>query len=138
MTGRKKMTCEHHHGDFVSGYWLCGQCYAKLPARPHWLYMQMGTGLEGEPVIPRQRVRVAEIVTAPGGLTLSGFIAQIANRVTVKHRWSIQRLYATNYAIGLLKSLGEEFGSSGFDWTVQDAWAIVAEDMQDWEEGEGN
>jgi len=133
------MTCEHLHGDFVSGYWLCGQCYAKLPARPHWLYMQTGTGLEGEPITPRQKVRVAEIVTAVGGLTLSAFIAAIARRLVVKSGGNFGMSDATDYAIDLLESLGEEFGSSGFDWTVEDAWAIVDDDMQDWEQGgEGN
>ncbi|WP_158442337.1 hypothetical protein [Paracoccus aminophilus] len=42
-------TCKHQNGDFVNGYWLCGQCFRKLPERPGEIYWKPSVEAKGYP-----------------------------------------------------------------------------------------
>ena len=131
------MNCKHKHGDNVSTYWLCGQCYSKLPDRPVKYVMRRATVGDGDfegKVMPERQIPIyAPIKVADGGHTLSAFVKAIASRLVVMTRGSMGMDDATDYAVSLLESIDEEFGVHDFDWSTSGAWEIVDEDMQHWD-----
>ena len=131
------MTCNHEHGDNVSTYWLCGQCYSKLPDRPVKYVMRRATAGDGDfegKVLPKRQIPIyAPIKVADSGLKLAEFVKAIAARLVVQTRGSMDMQVATDYAVSLLESYDEEFGAPDFDWSTDGAWEIVNEDMQYWD-----
>ena len=134
------MECKHKHGDHVSTYWLCGQCYSKLHDRPvkykmkrqqFDVYSASDITRSSEPL--RQVAIYSPIKVADSGLTLSGFVKKIAARLVVQTRGYMSMVDATDYAVSLLEFIDEEFAAPGFDWSTSGAWEIVGEDMQYWD-----
>ena len=124
--------CKHWQGDSVDGYWLCAKCLAKLPDRPQRLLKP--TSLRGKDGAPYpQDILNAPIATAQG-YTLGQFVESMALRLMA--RGGFQKTDAINYAIDLLRALGEKFGSDDMDWTSAGAWEIVDDDMQYWDADE--
>lgn len=139
------MACMHKNGDMVNGAWLCGQCYSLLPSRPYRTFMvaQMDDGradnrpmVKGGEVGPirKQQIAYAPVSVAPGGMTLAKFVAAIASRLIVQTRGGMGAVEASDYAIEILRTFGEEFGAPDVDWTAAGAWDLVAEDMGYWDE----
>lgn len=122
--------CKHEHGDFVNGYWLCGQCYQKMAERPTFIYCEsvIAGGDDGH---RRQMIRHSIIIRAESGLTLSQLILAMSRRLVATCNFTMQD--ASDYAVDLLQNLGEEFGCSEIDWTLEGAWEIVREDQEYWD-----
>lgn len=135
------MPCQHKHGDTVSTYWLCGQCYAKLADRPVKYVMESahfdsafaGDDHTNKGGSLRQMPIYAPVLKAASGLTLSQFITAIARRLVAKTGGSMTMTDATDYAVDLLEMVSDEFGASDFDWSTEGAWELVSEDMQNWD-----
>lgn len=127
------MSCSHAHGDFVNGYWLCGQCYAKLAERPS-RYVPADP-VSGGDLYGRQTVVHAEVRKAAGGLTLSEFVAAIVRRVAVLTKGAVSGTEAVDYAIDLLRAQGAEFGDPDYAWDTAGAHDLVAEDAEHWDVG---
>ncbi|NDV50378.1 hypothetical protein [Salipiger sp. PrR003] len=114
----------------VNGYWLCARCYAKLPHRPH-RYITTG-GIEGGDVPARQEIINAPIAKAHG-ITLGQFVTAMALRLIAVTRGGFHKHDALDYAVDILRVLGDPFGSNDLDWTSSGARELVAEDMQSWD-----
>jgi hypothetical protein len=124
--------CKHWEGDTVNGYWLCAKCFAKLQDQPRTYYT--GGTPEGD-VPPRQEVILAPVAKAQG-YTLSQFIEAMALRLIARTRGGFQKPDAMDYAVEILRTFGEPFGSADLDWTSAGAWERVDEDMQHWDADE--
>lgn len=124
--------CKHWEGAIVNGYWLCAKCFTKLHERPCVYYRG---GLPNGDIPARQEVRYAPIATAQG-VTLAKFIEAMALRLIARTRGGFQKPDAMDYAVEILRTLGEPFGSEDLDWTAASAWGLVDEDMQYWDADE--
>lgn len=129
------MTCKHQHGDMVSGYWLCGQCFQKLPDRPVRYVMEPAVPA-GDPGRRRQMPVYAQIRTTESGMTLSQFVSAVARRLVAQTLGGLTMDDAIDYAVDLLKLDEVEFGSDDRDWSVAAACELVSEDMQYWDTAE--
>lgn len=127
--------CKHWIGDTVNGYWLCAKCFAKLPYRPYRILKPTTLrGADGgNPHV--QEWLNAPIATAQG-TTLAQFIEAMALRLIARTRGGFQKPDAMDYAIEILRTFGEPFGSDDLDWTSAGAWELVDEDMQHWDADE--
>ena len=125
-------SCKHWEGDTVNGYWLCAKCFAKLEGQPRRHYMSR---IENGDIRSRQEVILAPVAKV-GGITLLQFVEMMARRLIVRTGGSFQMHEATEYAVDILRSLGEPFGSSDLDWTSASAWDLVDEDVQHWDADE--
>ncbi len=127
--------CKHWRGDTVNGYWICAKCFAKLPDRPYRILPP--TKLRGA---DGGNPHVQEWVNAPiakaQGTTLSQFIEAMALRLIARTRGGFQKPDAIDYAVEILRTFGEPFGSDDLDWTSAGAWELVDEDMQHWDADE--
>lgn len=82
-------------------------------------------------------IRLAPIRRAESGMTLSGLIAAMARRLVATSSFAMSD--AIDYAVDLLGTLGEEFGSVDFDWSLEGAWEMVREDQEHWDrDDDGN
>ncbi|MDO6755402.1 hypothetical protein Q4598_04100 [Phaeobacter inhibens] len=126
------MTCTHWDGDTVNGYWLCAKCFAKLQDRPRRYHM---SGVEGGDVPPRQEVTLAPVAKADG-TTLAQFVHAMALRLIARTGGSFDKADALEYAIEILRTFSEPFGSDDLDWTSAGAWELVDEDLQHWDADE--
>ncbi|WP_305968582.1 MULTISPECIES: hypothetical protein [unclassified Mameliella] len=138
--------CNHWEGDTVSGNWLCAKCYAKLPDRPRKYGVERlelakvydgdnWWNPDGSRYPTRQTVTLAPISEAQGN-TLAQFIEAMALRLIARTRGGFQKPDAMDYAIEILRTFGEPFGSDDMDWTSAGAWELVDEDMQYWDADE--
>lgn len=130
------MSCQHEHGDFVDGIWICGQCWTKLPDRPARYFWESGVvGADGGDAPRRQMVAHCPIKTAKNGLTLGQFVGAFARRLIA--RTGFGKLDAVDYALDLLRLQGAEFASPDVDWDTESAWDLAIDDMEywDWETG---
>ena len=127
------MSCPHAHGDFVNGYWLCGQCYGKLAERP--ARYAPAAPVSGGDLYGAQTVTHAEIRTPEGGLTLEGFVAAVVRRVAFLTKGTMCGADAVDYAIDLLRAQGAEFGDPDYAWDTGGAHELVDEDAQHWDVG---
>lgn len=123
--------CNHWGGDTVNGYWLCASCYIKLSERPYKTYSGIREG--GCP--SRQEIVFAPIAEHKG-VTLSDFITKLASRLVAVTRGAMSTYDATEYAVDLLKSLGEKFSDPSMCWDTDGAWEIVNDDLQYWDNDE--
>ncbi|AUR11196.1 hypothetical protein PhaeoP48_01199 [Phaeobacter inhibens] len=121
--------CKHWEGDTVNGYWLCAKCFAKLPDQPRKYYP--GGSPDGD-TPQRQEVILAPIAKAQE-TTLGQFIEAMALRLIARTRGSFQKPDAMDYAVEILRTFGEPFGSDDLDWTSAGAWELVDEDIQHWD-----
>lgn len=142
------MTCKHAHGDMVSGAWLCGQCYSLLPSRPYRTFIVAQVdevGPDHRPMVKggerhqpgKQQIAFAPVSAAPNGVTLAKFVAAIASRLIAQTRGGMAPVDASDYAIEILRTFGEEFGAQDVEWTTGGAWDLVSEDMGYWDEDGG-
>nr|WP_309504259.1 hypothetical protein [uncultured Roseovarius sp.] len=123
--------CKHWQGDMVNGCWVCAKCYKKRPHQPYRLLKPTKLrGEDGQPYI--QDVLKAPVAKAQG-YTLGEFIEAMALRLIARTRGGFQKPDAMDYAIDILRSIGERFGSGDMDWTRDGAWELVDEDMQHWD-----
>lgn len=130
------MTCGHDkHGDFVNGYWVCGDCYKKLHDRPK-KYKMVRIGY-GDPwdnnAQHRQEVIPCPIATSEDGMTLSEFIKAMAMRLIHQTKGGFQMVDALDYSIEILRCFDDPFGSKDMDWDVSGAFELISEDMQYWD-----
>lgn len=134
------MACNHPNGDSVNGYWVCGQCFQKLPSRPVIYVMRPVTTSEDWDVDGRRRRMRQEAIHAPiakcEGVTLSQFIDMMARRLVARTRGGFHIDDARDYAVECLRSLDETFGSDDMAWDQGAAWDIVDEDMTYWDADE--
>jgi hypothetical protein len=126
------MICTHWDGDTVNGYWLCAKCFAKLEDRPR---RYRTSGVEDGDIPPRQEVTLAPIAEADG-TTLSQFVNAMVSRLIARTGGGFNRADAIEYAIEILRTFGEPFGSDDLDWTSAGAWELVDEDLQHWDAAE--
>lgn len=122
--------CPHWEGDTIQGYWLCAKCYAKLDERPR-VYRMVDSDAGGD-IPPRQQVTYAPIATADE-TTLSQFIDHMALRLVALTRGGFNKDDAIDYAVDILRTFGEPFGSADLDWSQAGAWDLVDEDLQYWD-----
>lgn len=123
--------CEHRHGDFVNTYWLCGECYTKMAERPFRVFMER-TNAKCE--TERQNVEHAEILMSEEKTTLSTFITLMVEYLIQVTHGDMSLAEAVDYAVDLLRCLGEPFGTGDMDWGPEGAHEIVDEDVQNWEQ----
>ncbi len=80
------------------------------------------------------------VILAPiaqaGDVPLAMFIDFMARRLIARTRGGFHMADARDYAIEILRSFGEPFGSDDLDWTIAGAWEMVDEDMQCWDHDE--
>lgn len=134
--------CEHfkHGGGYVCGFWICANCYQKLPERPRKLFMVRSSLLEsigemfkkGGEQAPRQDVKYAPEIEVDG-VTLSMFIDAMARRIVAQTRGGMGMDDARLYSLAVLESLGDPFGHKDLSWDEAGAIEIVDEDMQCWD-----
>ena len=132
MMGRP---CNHERGDWIvdGTYWLCGQCYAELDEQPK----KYGAPVEGGDEYtrhPQVIVWQAELAKS-GEMTLGAFVKIMALRYSQLARIDLTDAYEC--AVSYLKALGISFGDVDYSWTRQDAYDLVAEDMDDWDRDSG-
>jgi hypothetical protein len=141
------MECKHERGDYVLGYWLCADCFAKIDRRPVEYRMVSSSeicvrGADGKVssalLAPRQEIAwQSKIAKSPEGVIFSKFIMMIAERFVQKGK--IDKETAVGLAIEAIKSLaelGDKFGDPDFAWDKDAAIEIADEEMSYWDSDE--
>lgn len=126
------MTCKHWEGDTVNGYWLCAKCFTKLAERP---VRYFNSGVEDGDIPPRQEAVQAPIAEADD-MTLGKFVEAMALRLIARTRGGFQRPDALDYAVEILRLVGEQFASKDMDWSTAGAFDLVDEDLLNWDADE--
>lgn len=132
-----KDTCPHARGDHIQemAYWLCCDCWTKLPERP----TRYGMSSEGKVVGPRQAITwQAATASAAGGVTLNDFLRTMTRRF---RRYDKTPTLSAFYdlAIAALESLGDPYGDISYDWTHAGARDLADEEVHMWDgDPEGN
>lgn len=139
------MSCKHERGDWVSGYWLCADCFEKMGTRPVKYRMvpsssiclrnEDGYGITGRYASKQQITWQSKIATSKEGVTFGQFIMAVAERFV--RRGGLEKQEAIHMAIEALKllaELGDTFGCDDFSW---DEGAIADEEMSYWDDDGG-
>jgi hypothetical protein len=131
------MACQHRSGAWVPemGYWVCAQCFSRLPDRPKTLGPAPYTA-GGSSSPPQVIIWQAETARAHSGLTLAEFLRTMAKRYQLKGR-GVTLAVAYTSAIEFLSAIGDAFGDPAYDWTHEGAREMANEDMQEWERADG-
>ena len=135
--------CPHSRGDHIKemGLWLCGDCFAKLDERPkrYGLVDRAVHAGHAEHKGPIQRiVWMADIAQSQSGETLNDFLRAMTRRIMTRTRPRMDKSDAYEAAIEMLKSWPDPFGHPDYCWSAAAAREMVDEEMQHWDEAEGN
>lgn len=135
MTARAT-TCRHQRGDWISeqAYWLCADCWAKLPSRPRRYGPTSRTSNEGA----RQDIIWEAEIAKADGVTLNDFLRTMARRYERRTRPQIDRAAAYSAAIEYISALGDDYGDPAYCWNHDAAREFADDDMQDWDRNGGN
>jgi hypothetical protein len=134
MTARA--TCHHPKGDTINGFWVCASCYEKLQERPRRYKMvpaPSGDVWLSDVGSIRQEVILSPVARSECGMTFGAFVEAMALRLIAQTRGSFSKPDALDYALEILRNLGEPFGAADYDWSISGAWELVSEDMQYWD-----
>ena len=129
--------CKHEHGGFLEHWWICGQCYRKLPERPRRFKMVKldpevkFCGAEPDRILYRQEITWISEEKVSAELTALGqFLCWIAERF--KSRGGVGVEDANSLALDCLREIGIEFGDPSMMWNVAAAHDLADEEMDYW------
>ncbi len=126
-------SCKHGHGEWIDGYWLCGQCYEKMEDVPYDLKWELG-GSHDSDGPPRRQISVKRPTSEHAtGHSLKSFIWAMAHHLIAATRGGFTQIDANDYAIEILKGGDVEFGDYDYDWTFTGAKELVYEDVKYWD-----
>ena len=135
------MTCKHLHGAQVTeiGFWVCGQCYRKLEARPKQYGLAKFTGDVVRGGEKRQDIIwQAEERLSLDGTTLADFLKAMARQYMKRcHDLRNSKAAAYDCALEFMRCSDDEFGDRSMVWTPDAAADLADEDMDYWDQDDG-
>lgn len=126
--------CEHKVGCWIKDmmFWLCADCFERLPERPKKYGPGLGPG-------PQVIIWQAEVATDKvSGVTLDGFLRTMALRFHNRTRPKMPISDAYDLAIESLKLMGDKFGDPAYDWSHAGAREMADLEMEHFDHVKGN
>ena len=126
--------CKHKQGDWLPlkvKRWCCSLCFTITYDQPSWYTNLPVVRVVNGNLFPRQDI-VHASVHKVDGMSFADFVGTMARRLVKVGDFDFEQ--AVLYSIDLLRLMGVPFGHKDYGWSTKDAWTIISEDLENWDD----